>query len=178
MILWLPGTWQDRNKILYFKHASTNFLTSFMIARFLDVDLFMISTTPELSVIKMIQWLARNFPNNSTARTKGYSSNKVMSAEVKGLCHVPATHFFPKTAAKHMSLEASVYNLIVSDDRNVWSRNILLSLNDSKNICQAYISARASQFNVTKWCSRVMPTVKLIKRRRNAVLLVQPDKQN
>ena len=85
MIFWLPGTWRDRNKILYFKHASTNFLTSFMIARFLDVDLFIISTTPELSVMKMIQWLARNFPNNYVARTKGYSSSKVMSAEVKGL---------------------------------------------------------------------------------------------
>ena len=100
MIFWLPGTWRDRNNILYFKHACTNFLTSFMIARFLDVDLFMISTTPEFSVMKMILWFARNLPNNSVTRTKGYSSSKVMSAEVKGLCHVPATHFFPKNSCK------------------------------------------------------------------------------
>ena len=105
--------WQDRKRMLYFKHASTNCLTSFIIGRFFDVVLLIISTTPILSVIKRMQWLAKYFPNISVARTNGYNSRRVISAEVKCLCHEPATHFFPNTTAKPNSLDASVYNLIV-----------------------------------------------------------------
>ncbi|KAK2189274.1 hypothetical protein NP493_111g02001 [Ridgeia piscesae] len=104
--------WRDRKR-MYLKHASTNCLTSFIIGQFFDVVLLIILTTPQLSVIKRMQWLAKYFPNISMARTNGYNFRRVISAEVKCLCYEPATHFFPNTTAKPNSLDTPAYNVIV-----------------------------------------------------------------
>ena len=130
--------------MLCFRHANTRWRTSINMSRFLEVVVLTMSTTPLLSVINRMQWFDRKWPNSSVARTRGSNSRSVISADVKGLCHFPATHLLPNTAAKPTTLDASEYSLMTYEDNNLLSKNMLLPLKEWRNNCHACKSARAS----------------------------------
>ena len=74
----IPGMCYAGNKILYVIKAKTNLLTKIMIIESFDVCEFTICTTAELSEWKITQEFVNTEPHNSTARTIGNNSFKVM----------------------------------------------------------------------------------------------------
>ena len=87
-----------------------NCRSSFIIFEHFVVCLFKIDTKASLSVIKSTQEFSSKSPQISTANKIGNNSNTHISAEEKDLCHFPAIHLDPKTAAYPKELEASECN--------------------------------------------------------------------
>ena len=74
----IPGMCSAENKILHVIKAKTNLLTKIMIRESYDVCEFTTCTTAELSEWKITQEFLNTEPHNSTARTIGNNSFKVI----------------------------------------------------------------------------------------------------
>ena len=74
----IPGMCSAENKILYVIKKKTNLLTQIMIIESFDVYEFTICTKAELSEWKITQEFFKTEPHNSTIRTIGNNSFKVI----------------------------------------------------------------------------------------------------